>query len=1082
MTTVTRTKITVPRRRIDLLTRARLTDPLDDLLDYKLLLIAAPAGYGKTSLLVDWVHQNDLPVCWYALDPLDCDFQRFAAHFIAAISQVFPAFGKESRATLRNMAQSELDIRRLITAIVNDAFENIKEHFAFVLDDFHAVDSVDEINDFVNRFVEEVDENCHLVIASRTLLSLPNLPLMVGRSLVKGLSYAELAFQAEEIQALLLQNYQQKISLTQAQELVRETEGWITGLLLSAQTMWQGMTDRVRVARASGVGLYDYLAQQVLDQQPEIVREFLLKTSLLEEFDADLCKAVLGNPPPGTSWADLIREILQSNLFVLPVDHRGTWLRYHHLFRDFLQAKMVDAHSDEVERILTRLAATFAAEGEWERAYDIYHRLGEKDALAQLVAAAGTPMLKNGQVQILKKWLGELPPGELDSNPALVSLQGTIEMLVGSVERGVSRLSQAEQALRGVDDLPQLVKTLTRRATGRRFLGNYQGALSDLDEVLSLVSGVESLRDIQAEAFRVRGLCLHDVGQLAGAVEYLEKALAAYSDLDETPNIALSSLDLGLIYMAAGRLADALAHYSLALSYWRQAGDTIRQANVLNNIGVLHHLTGHYYQAGSYLEEALKLSRKSLNARIEAYSLASLGDVYADLSAFDAAEEAYRQAREISIRIDNRFLLLYSYLAEANLSRLRGDLAQAAGCLAIAGDLLRQSDSAFQRGMYQLRSGQLALASGALQAATSNLEQALNEFNTGGQKTEAIYAMMAQAQAYYQLGNMAAATRYVQEAIAPVIDTESFHILVVAGRGYRNMLTAVASAPKLTRMIPQLLKQIDKFERESPLFLRQLRRYSAIISVEHPPKLAVQTLGVSQVSLDGEPVSSPEWVNQKTARELFFLLLAHPEGLSKEAIGFTLWPESASNQLKMQFKNALYRLRRALGADVIVFDENEGLYHFNRTLDCEYDVEMFKSSVSEGDSALDREQQVEAYRFAARLYRGNYLPDVNGAWVWPEREELWQTFLRVALSLAQFSFDDGNYQLSLNYLRSILLKDKCQEGAHRLAMQAYAAIGNRADLIRQYESCCNALSAELGVSPSPQTEILYRQLLRYDSP
>ncbi|MBU1662118.1 MAG: hypothetical protein KKD28_11680, partial [Chloroflexi bacterium] len=390
--TVTRTKIIVPRRRTDLLSRKRLTDLLDDLLDYKLLVIAAPAGYGKTSLLVDWVHQNDLPVCWYALDPLDQDFQRFVNHFIASIAQVFPTFGKQSQAVLQSTTRSELDLNRIMTSIVNDAYEHIKEHFAIVLDDFHAVDSSDEINDFVNRFVEEIDENCHLLIASRTLLSLPNLPLMVGRSMVKGLSYDELAFQTDEIQALLKQNYRQTISAEVAAEIERETEGWITGLLLSAQTIWDGMTDRIRVARASGVGLYDYLAQQVLNQQPPLVRDFLLKTSLLEEFDVELCEAVLGEAPEGTDWFGLIGEVLQNNLFVLPVDNQGTWLRYHHLFRDFLQIQMSTQYPAQVNRILQRLAVVYAERGVWEKAYAISQRIGDRAGIIHLIEQAGTPM------------------------------------------------------------------------------------------------------------------------------------------------------------------------------------------------------------------------------------------------------------------------------------------------------------------------------------------------------------------------------------------------------------------------------------------------------------------------------------------------------------------------------------------------------------------------------------------------------------------------------------------------------------------------------------------------------------------
>ena len=170
--TITRTKIIVPRRRKDLLTRERLNILLDDLLDYKLLIITAPAGYGKTSLLVDWTQKNELPVCWFALEPLDSDLTRFISYLIASIARVFPKFGWQSQASLANYDNTEFNVDKILTAIVNDAYENIKEHFVLILDDFHTVDGSDKINDFINRFVNEIDENCHLIIASRTLLSL----------------------------------------------------------------------------------------------------------------------------------------------------------------------------------------------------------------------------------------------------------------------------------------------------------------------------------------------------------------------------------------------------------------------------------------------------------------------------------------------------------------------------------------------------------------------------------------------------------------------------------------------------------------------------------------------------------------------------------------------------------------------------------------------------------------------------------------------------------------------------------------------------------------------------------------------
>jgi ATP/maltotriose-dependent transcriptional regulator MalT len=229
------TKVILPQRRKDLFTRQRLINLLYDLMDEKLVLVIAPAGYGKTSLLIDFASQVDLPVCWYAVDELDQTAERFFSYFIAALHRRFPEFGDASKAAVRALNPFNPDINQLVSVIVNDAYVHIREHFLIILDDYHLVNNVKEIQTFINRFINESAENCHLILSSRTLLSLPNLPLLVARSQVGGMGFEELAFRADEIQSFVLQYYHVTLSDSASQDLARDTEGWITGLMLSAR-------------------------------------------------------------------------------------------------------------------------------------------------------------------------------------------------------------------------------------------------------------------------------------------------------------------------------------------------------------------------------------------------------------------------------------------------------------------------------------------------------------------------------------------------------------------------------------------------------------------------------------------------------------------------------------------------------------------------------------------------------------------------------------------------------------------------------------------------------------------------------
>ncbi len=1072
---ITLTKVIVPRRSYHLLTRPRLLDTLTDLLNRRLTLIAAPAGYGKTSLLIDLAASVEYPVCWFALDPLDQNIHRFITHFIASIQQRFSYFGEKSSAVLQSMRQSELNLDHLVTTIVNDVYEHVSEHFAIVLDDYHLIETSEEVNYFINRFGQEMDENCHLVIASRSLLSLPDLPIMVGRSQVMGLGFEELVFSSQEIRALLQRNYDQSISEAEAKKLVHETEGWITGLLLSAEAMWKGMADRVRVARVSGVNIYDYLAQQVLDQQSPQVKDFLLRTSLIEEFNAQICETVLGQTPNGTDWHKLIETVLHHNLFVQPVENGGTWLRYHHLFRDFLQEQLSKEQPQEEDRLLRKLVDVYIEREEWEKAYSICQRLGDVEFTIDFINHAISPLARAGQSKTLIDWYDSLPSGTLATHPFLTAVFGSLALDLGDADKALPLLKQAEKALRKSNDRLSLARTLTWKANAYLNLGHYQISLEIIDEALHIATAKNDTQIAHAEALKVKGLTLYWIGQAQESISWLAQSLDLYRTLDDEANAAIVQLSLGLVYMNIGRQSQALINYQQALNLWRQTNNISKQATLLNNMGVTHHLGGDLLKAKNCFDEALEYARQSSLPRAEAFTLTSLGDLYVDLGFHDAAREHYQLANQIALQYEIRFLLLYLGLAGVRIMRIKGDYYEAKRAITQLTILALNNHSSYESALLWLEKGSLMIALGEIDEAVFYLKDAAEEFKTGGYIIKATLSFILLALAAHLEGEKDKVHINLSNAAQAAFELESLYPIAIAEKDMLRELKDYGAA-EIGEFVQNLLNKIEEIEQERPRLRKLIREQNNDISIS-PPVLNVETFGEMLVELNGEPVTVPEWSNQRMVRELFFLLLEHPKGMTKEAIGDTLWPGSELHLLQKRFNNAIYRLRRSLGKETIFLDPGSGRYQFNWEMDYCYDVESFRTKLEHARNTKNRHMKIDILKDAVEMYSGTYLHQVEGTWSAPIREDLRRAYGESSIKIAEHFFKETNFEEAMEYCNRVFLADQYQEAAHRLAMRIYAAKGERPGVIQQYESIKQALQTHFGISPSAETKALVEELL-----
>ncbi len=1080
---VTRTKIILPRRRSDLLSRPRLIELLNALLEFRLVILIAPAGYGKTFLLVDFAHQLDRPVCWYALDALDRDTYRFCNHFIAAIQQQFPSFGNASFAALQSMAVGQGTLDQVVATVVNDLYEHANREFLLVLDDFYLVDENPEINTFISQFVQQVDENCRLVIASRRLLSLPDMALMVGRGYIAGLDFEDLAFEVDELQKLSAKNYSQQISAAEAKMLIEATDGWIIGLLLSTQSKLRNISGRMRLMRASGIDLYDYLAEQVLNQQPPEIQEFLLRTSLLEEFDATLCTTVFEGywSPPSGGWQDLIDEVLRRNLFVLPLGDDAAWLRYNYVFQEFLQRRIARARPDEERTILERLAELYQARKEWEKAHYVLRRLGNPRYVIAMIERAGIALLNAGRVPLLATWLAELAQESSFASPILLTLHGFVKARQGDVKEGLSLLDRAIAAEWPTDDHKYLAYALTRRSIVQRFLGNYHLSLNDVEAAFGLIEQLdrqdEEVLIITAMAQHAKGFTFSQMGKPEEGSIWLEKALSTYQTLNLPHNLALTYLDLATIYLSTGRYQEALPLFQDISRVWGELNNLAEQANVFNNLGYLHHLLGHYEEALILLEQAHDNAQRSGYMRIIGYALTSIGDVCADLRLFDAARELYGEARTVAQRSNERYLLVHLELALARLAAVQGDSVTVFSALDTAGKLVIDRPASTEWALYQLAVGYCHLLQNRAQDVIESLSDAVTRFFAGAQPAEEASTHFLLARAHSMVQQPDLARQHLVRALDLAFALESRYALLTMLRVVHLFLQE-KKTQALDERVRILLSEIAKMEEEIPLVNRRLRQTAPPLLASlltHAPQFVIRTLGRAEVVIQEHVLSNSDW-QTLISRDLFLCLLAHPNGLTKEEIGLLFWPDASSTELRTRFKNAIYRLRNAVKDEAILFEND--IYSFNRALDYEYDVDSFQLYISLGDRANVPSERIEAYQAALALYRGPYLPEVDANWIWIERERLSRLFVERVLVLAQLQLDEKQYTAALETVQRVLEEDPCQEDAHRLAMRVYAALGNRAAIARQYAQCEQALLAEIDAPPSLQTVELYRALMR----
>ncbi|MCB8928597.1 MAG: hypothetical protein H6652_23595 [Ardenticatenaceae bacterium] len=656
------TKLFTPRLRPSLVHRPRLIEKLNNGLSGKLTLVSAPAGFGKTTVVVAWMMACDMPAVWLSLDEEDSDPVRFWRYLIAGLQTIHADFGTE---ILQLFAQTPPPpMQTAVTALIN-AISKIPNEIIFVLDDYHLIDS-QTTHEALTYFLERQPPQLHLVITTREDPPIP-LPRWRARGDLTEIRERDLKFTAAEATALLNETLALDLTTAQIEKLFQKTEGWVSGLQLAALALREQADAEQFVNAFAGSNRFilDYLIEEVFRQQPPDVRTFLLQTAVLERLTAPLCDAVMAQE--GNSQT-ILERLEQANLFTISLDQSRQWFRYHHLFADLLRQRLRLEQVDTA--VLHQRAAHWHEEnGFYRRAINHYLQAAAWEQAATLIQARNDDIQKQGENRTFLRWMETLPNAVIEAMPDLCLGYAWALALSGQPDAANHFLAFAEEAFR--DNPPKYGAVLSAQIHLAR-------SRHDLPQTIALSE--TALAMLPPAAHNPRSALLLNLGiahwQL-GQITEAEKTLTAAQEaakLAQNHHVQLLAIGfLAMTQVAQGQLPKAATLLQAALAWGEALPASALPHMVL--AGVLYEWN-QLEEARAHLQTAIDLAQRSGNSELTssayrqwALLLLAQGDAAAAQAALATAENAAGTQAPPHTQARNDAVAVMIALAQSNLEK-----------------------------------------------------------------------------------------------------------------------------------------------------------------------------------------------------------------------------------------------------------------------------------------------------------------------------------------------------------------------------------------------------------------------------
>ena len=1061
------TKLLVPRRGDNVICRQRLTDLLHNHIHLRVQIISAPAGYGKTTLLVDFANDLDIPVCWYSLDTSDQDPRLFLEGILASIRSHFPNFGQLTQSRLLVTENLVREGSQLVGTLTGEIYATIPDYFVLVLEDYHFVEDSDPVKILLNLFVDRAPDNCHIIVSSRTPVEMPAISKLALQQHAVSLSTSHLSFTPIEVKELLATHYSLHLSDKEADKLTTDTEGWIIGILLYTYSLGEGGHHR-EVSTLSQRDVFQYLTSEVYERQPPEIQSFLLASSTLDDMEPDICDCLLGLSNSGK----LLHYIERRNLFVQCINSEKNWYRYHHLFRQFLQAKLLEENHEQFALLHCKAASLYEQSQRWNDAITHFLMARRYDKALRVIKAVGEDFHNSGKWTTVLKWVEALPRDMRLSDPDLVLLHAQSLIHLGEADEAARLLTGLLCQVVSDEDWLYKAKALSWRSAAFRLASHFAEAKNDINNAIRLIEQHGGPADILGEAYRRLGSIHMEQGRFTLALRHMRHALKHYSSVFDVSRMAEVHNSLGIIYKRLGDLTKANMHFECAREGWQKIKNFGALASTLNNIGIIYQRLGQYDLALDTFRFGLGKARETGYRRTEACILINMAEVLRDLDLYDDALTAYHDGLELARQVMEAYFVASATAGIGETYRLLGDYDKAEVLLKEALSQAEEHGQDYEAALFTTQLGIIEYKRGRYETAKGILVSACDRLRDIGDKD-------ALAKAYFHLAQTSfLAKKYdftinCLKKVSGLADELGYDdFLAVEGRNAALLIQYGASkgvgGDRFDRIMEKIRRRRDNQIRQATT------KVSVGSSVATKPDIEAHALGETRVLVDYRPISEAEWRSNR-AKELFFYMLCCGTGRTKEIITAALWPDLSPAKASSNFHINLYRARRAIFPGVFTLEH--GQYKLNPDLNIWFDVAEFERLLSQAESLPHSSKaRVANLERATELYRGPFMEAFYSEWTEIRRHELEDKYLKALSLLANFNGDRGKHDKAIALLEKLIAIDPYHDEVYCQVIEWHLAEGDKVSALRTYKRYLDTVASEMGFDPPARIRDLYKRI------